>query len=126
MDFIFLIFEISLVSLLLGNALLNAYYLLDKAEKNVVKPDSNHECKNEASTEKIEKILEEEYESSGTSNTSRSTKKTSNSSSDVSVSLPESPRREPCSFTISISPPLPALGKPVLSSDISSVTTASR
>ena len=106
-----------------GNALLCAYYLLDQDQE---RPESN-ECNLESTDPKTtERILEEELESSTSSSSTKSSsmRSTNNTRKTSSSEGNESPRaaREPCSFFISTSPPLPSL-KPQLSSEISSIST---
>lgn len=104
-----------------GNALLCAYYLLENSDQE--RPESN-ECNLETDP-KTERILEEELESSSSSSTKSSNiRSTTNTRKTSSSEGNESPRaREPCSFFISTSPPLPASLKPQLSSEISSIST---
>ena len=108
-----------------GNALLSQFYLIkEPLLKNSESFDDIQENTETESTGKDsspgsplkEKILEEEYETSGSRSSRDSSKKISNSASE------SSPKRQPCSFFISTSPPLPSLSKPILSSDISSST----
>lgn len=114
-----------------GNALLCAHYLIkdeDNDEENqpdaeeLIEEDSLDEDNKSSEDGNIspskEKILEEEYDSG-----SRSANDSKRNSLTASGSDGASSPRQPCSFFISTSPPLPALGKASLASEISSTSS---